>query len=62
MIILKCIDDRNRPLTLNKIYTGTFIDESLDYYQIIDDKKRIEVYCKWRFKDVTREVKLKKLI
>ena len=47
-------------LTINKIYDCIY--ESKIHYLIKDDINRKSPYYKWRFKDVTRELKLNKLL
>jgi len=59
MIKLRCIDDNCTNLTFNKIYDC--YESTEKYYRIRNDYNFYGGYLKIRFKDVTREFKLKKL-
>ena len=50
----------NHYLTILKIYDG--VSETAFHYLINDDRNNEFAYFKWRFKDVTRELKIKKLL
>ena len=59
MKILKCIDTGVRYLKLNKIYVCN--SENNNKYNINYNGK-YGSFFKWRFKDITREYKLKQLL
>ena len=64
MLKLKFIDDKNVPegnkfIELGKIYDGYENDRRDRYILILNEKK---LFYKWRFENITRKLKLKKLL
>jgi len=60
---LKCIDDRECSyISLNNVYDGKIHLTIINCYIVKADDDNMYTYPKYIFKDVTRKLKLKKLL
>lgn len=63
MIKLKCIQAKKYKLTENEIYDLFHIrHDTVEYYLVKNDLGENEYFFSYRFKDITREFKIKKLL